>query len=174
MTQFDWVSFRSCNEFKKMDSVDIFGYLTHCWRLVCHDDVIKWKHLPRYWPFVGSPVAGEFPSQRSVIRSFDVFFDLYLNKWLSKQSWGWWFETPSCPLWRDSNELTLYFGKYLRPSKKCHLGIMPSQFTGHSIIVSKASSGFKRYDDRALVHWPYVRFPAAVQFIHWPEMRHVS
>ena len=39
-----------------------------------------------------SPVAGEFPSQRPVTRSFDVFFDLCLNNWLSKQSWGWWFE----------------------------------------------------------------------------------
>ena len=27
-------------------------------------------------------------------------FDLCLNKRLSKQSWGWWFETPSRPLWR--------------------------------------------------------------------------
>ena len=42
-----------------------------------------------------SPVTGEFPSQRPVTRSFDVFFDLTLNKQLSKQSWGWWFETPS-------------------------------------------------------------------------------
>ena len=37
-----------------------------------------------------SPVTGEFPSQRPVTRSFDVFFDQRLNKWLSKQSWGWW------------------------------------------------------------------------------------
>ena len=29
-----------------------------------------------------------------------VFFDLHLNKRLSKQSWGWWFETP---LWRHCN-----------------------------------------------------------------------
>ena len=35
-----------------------------------------------------SPVTGEFPSQRPVTRSFDVFFDLRLNEWLSKQSWG--------------------------------------------------------------------------------------
>ena len=42
-----------------------------------------------------SPVTGEFPSQRPVTRSFDVFFDLCLNKRLSKQSWVWWFETPS-------------------------------------------------------------------------------
>ena len=39
-------------------------------------------------------VTGEFPSQRPVTRSFNVFFDLRLNKRLSKQSWGWWFETP--------------------------------------------------------------------------------
>ena len=26
-----------------------------------------------------------------------------LNKRLSKQSWGWWFETPSHPLWRHCN-----------------------------------------------------------------------
>ena len=50
-----------------------------------------------------SPVSGEFPAQRPVTRSFDVFFDLRLNKPLSKQSWGWWFETPSRPLWRHCN-----------------------------------------------------------------------
>ena len=33
-----------------------------------------------------SPVPGEFPTQRPVTRSFDVFFDLRLNKRLSKQS----------------------------------------------------------------------------------------
>ena len=37
---------------------------------------------------------------------FDVFFDMHLNKRLSKQSWGWWFETPSRPLWCHCNELT--------------------------------------------------------------------
>ena len=49
------------------------------------------------------PVPGEFPSQRPVTRSFAIFFDLCLNKRLSKQSWGWWFETPSCSLWRHCN-----------------------------------------------------------------------
>ena len=52
-----------------------------------------------------SPVTGEFPAQRPVTRCFDIFFDLRLNKRLSKQSWGWWFETPSRPLWRHCNEL---------------------------------------------------------------------
>ena len=50
-----------------------------------------------------SPVTGEFPAHRPVTQSFDIFFDLRLNKRLSKQSWGWWFETPSCPLWRHCN-----------------------------------------------------------------------
>ena len=35
-----------------------------------------------------SPVTGEFPAQRPVTRNFDVFFDLRLNKRLSKQSWS--------------------------------------------------------------------------------------
>ena len=46
---------------------------------------------------------GEFPTQRPVTWSFDVFFDLRLNKRLSKQQWGWWFETPSWSLWRQCN-----------------------------------------------------------------------
>ena len=52
-----------------------------------------------------SPVPGEFPTLRPVTRSFDVFLDLRLNKRLSKQPWGWWFETLSCPLWRHRNGL---------------------------------------------------------------------
>ena len=44
--------------------------------------------------------SGEFPTQRPVTRSFDVFFGLRLNKRLSKQSRGWWFETLSHSLWR--------------------------------------------------------------------------
>ena len=46
---------------------------------------------------------GEFYTQRPETRSFDVFFDLRLYKRLSKQSWGWWFETPSWSLWRQCN-----------------------------------------------------------------------
>ena len=51
-----------------------------------------------------SPVPSEIPERRPMTRGFDVFFDLCLNKRLSKQSWGWWFETPSRPLWRHRNE----------------------------------------------------------------------
>ena len=50
-----------------------------------------------------SQVTGEFPSQRPVTWSFDVFFDLRLTKRLSKQSRRRWFETPSHSLWRHCN-----------------------------------------------------------------------
>ena len=45
-------------------------------------------------------LCGEFtgprwiPAQRSVTRSFDVFFDLHPNKRLSKQWWGLWGKPP--------------------------------------------------------------------------------
>ena len=54
-----------CNGFNRLNFASF-------WR---HDVVIKWKHFPRYWP---------------ATRSFDVFFDLRLNKRLNKQSRGWW------------------------------------------------------------------------------------
>ena len=50
-----------------------------------------------------SPVTGDFPSHRPVTRSFDVCFDLRLNKRLSKQSRPRWVEAPSRSLWRHCN-----------------------------------------------------------------------
>ena len=64
-----------------------------------------------------SPVPSEFPSQRPVTRSFDVFFHLSLNKRLSKQSWGWWFEMPSRSLWRHCNSSLRLWGH----DRKFHL-----------------------------------------------------
>ena len=47
--------------------------------------------------------SNEFPTQRPVTRSFGGFSDLRLNERLSKQSWGWWFETPWSSFWRHCN-----------------------------------------------------------------------
>ena len=58
---------------------------------------------------VTGPLCGEFsgpdefPTQRPVTQSFDVFFDLRLSKRLCKQPWGWWFETPSWSWWHHCN-----------------------------------------------------------------------
>ena len=59
-------------------------------------------------------LCGEFTGHRwtprpkasdLVTQSFDVdvFFDLSQNKRLCKHWWGWWFETPSRPLWCHYN-----------------------------------------------------------------------
>ena len=72
---------------------------------------------PLCWEFTG---PGEFPTQRPVTRSFDVFFDLCLNKWLSKQPWCWWFETPSWSLWRQCNDCCcLQYPPYLVDTRGC-------------------------------------------------------
>ena len=64
---------------------------------------------------------GEVPAQRPVTRSFDVFFDLRLNKRLRIQPWGWWFETPSWSLWRHRNEAIKYVAGLMRDSyAKCN------------------------------------------------------
>ena len=79
----------------------VWGYSSFTW----------WRHqMETFTEFLAiyagnSPVPGEFPTQRPVKRNFDVYFDLRPNKWLSKQSWGWWFETPLRPLWRHHYEL---------------------------------------------------------------------
>ena len=67
-----------------------------------------------------SPVTGEFPSQRPVTRSFDVFFDLPLNKRLSKQSRRRWFETQSRPLWHHCNGIFPNRTLYLQNVPTCH------------------------------------------------------
>ena len=73
-----------------------------------HCGVIKWKHFPRHCE-ENPPVTDEFPSQRPVMRSFDIFFYLRLNKLLSKQSRRWWFETPSRSLSRHCNGLLYWY-----------------------------------------------------------------
>ena len=76
---------------------------------ICKATVSWWRHQMETFSALlaicagNSPVTGEFPIQRPVTRSFDVYFDLRPNERLSKQSRGWWFETLSSPLWRHRN-----------------------------------------------------------------------
>ena len=74
---------------------------------ILHDDVIKRKHFPCYWPLVrgihqslvDSPHKGQWHS--------DIFFYLCLNEQLSKQSRRWWSEMPSPSLWRYCHVMVL-------------------------------------------------------------------
>ena len=95
---------------------DVFGVACpreSCWTIRTagylrrhHDDVIKWKHFPRYWPFGRgihrSPVNSPYKDQWRGALMFSLI--CALNKRLSKQSWGWWFETPSRSLWRHCSD----------------------------------------------------------------------
>ena len=93
--------------------------ITHCLGLrhetmvctVCFS-IFLWKHFPRYWP--EGPLCGEFTGHRWVPRTKASDAELWcflwfcaLNKLLSKQSWGWWFETPLCSLWGHCNVYVL-------------------------------------------------------------------
>ena len=75
----------------------------------CRDFITWWRHqMETFYALLAlcagnSPVIGELPPRRPVTRSFDVFFDLCINKRLYKQSIHRWFETPSRSLWRHCN-----------------------------------------------------------------------
>ena len=108
----------------------------------------RWRHQRKAFSVLlalcagNSPVTGEFPAQRPVTRSFDVFFDLLPNKRLSEQSRGWWFETPSCSVWRHCNAKD---GFYIKT------GPCP-QWRGRSRIVAMVTK--RKHFPR---HWSFVR-----------------
>ena len=94
-----------CSRFSLFRGLSSANFIYIC---IYNGDVIKWKYFPRYWLFVRwihrSPVNSP---QRPEPRSFDVFFDLCPNKRLSKQAWGWRFETPSRSLLRHSYDISV-------------------------------------------------------------------
>ena len=63
---------------------------------------------------VTGPLCGELTGHRWIplTKASDAEIWCFLwsapNKRLSNQSWGWWFETPSSPLWRHRNANQLH------------------------------------------------------------------
>ena len=65
-------------------------------KTLSHDEVIKWKHFRRFWPFVclgggggGKPVTGGFPSQMPVTLNVDVFCGMrWTNGWANNRDAG--------------------------------------------------------------------------------------
>ena len=77
--------------------------------------------------FVTGHLCGEFtglrwfPHTKASDAELRSFFDLRLNKRLSKQSWGWWFETLSRPIWRHSNGIHIcILPRRISQLSKCH------------------------------------------------------
>ena len=59
--------------------------------LSCHDDVIKWKHFPRYWPFVPgihrSPLNSSYKGQwRGALMI--SFICAWINGWVNNRKAG--------------------------------------------------------------------------------------
>ena len=123
---------------------------THTSFMQLHDDVIKWKHFPHYWPFVlgihrsqmNIPHKGQW-----VTRSFDVFFDLRLNKRLSKQSRRWWFETPLRPLLRQCNETIGFSHQIIKFERNCVL-LMLTCWNKYAYSCTCTHSEAKRFKKR--------------------------
>ena len=107
-TDFLW-SNRQWYYFVKASLVSLDGFQCLAGPTQPHDICTWWHHQMETYSALlvlcagNSPVTGEFSSQRPVTRSFHVFFDLRLNKRLSKQSRRRWIETSSRSLWRHSN-----------------------------------------------------------------------
>ena len=83
------------------------------WVVMARIGALWWHHqMERFSALLAlcvgnSQVTCGFPSQRPVTQSFDVFFDLCLNKWLNKQLERRQFETPSHPLWCHCNVIKI-------------------------------------------------------------------
>ena len=116
----------------------------------CFHNIIWWRHQMETFSILlalcagNAPVTGEFPSQRPVMWSFDVFFDLCLNKQFSKQSRRWWFEMPLRSLWCpcndhfESSQKLILSGCISWVSDNCHnLYTFNSEWPKTSSVISK-------------------------------------
>ena len=80
--------------------------LTTCWPSM-HDDVIKWKHFPRYWPFVRGihrwPVNSPHKGQWRGALMYSLICT-WINGWVNDREAG----DLRCPLWRHCNGLIFF------------------------------------------------------------------
>ena len=135
-----------------------------------------WRHQMETFSALLAICAGNspVPPQRPVTRSFDVFFD----KRLSKQSWGWWFETLSRPLWRHCNVVCVCVLPRMEPilQRLCeHINSSPLNKMAATLADDKFRCIFLNGSDRIPIRFPlkFVRRspiynkPALVQMMAW-------
>ena len=102
---------------------------------------------------VNGPLCQEFaghrwtppppPLQRPARLNIAVYFDLCLNKRLSKQSRRWWFETPSRSLWYHCSYLSLT--KVRTKTVICHGWLYKSKSDGHTMKYKHLKLVISRY-----------------------------
>ena len=103
-TKSDYCKKQKCHFFQSMMTISL---IIHHDMILC-DDSMTTSSNGNIFHITGH-LCGEFTGHRWIplTKASDVelwcFFDLSLNKGLSKQSWGWWFEMPSHPLWCHCN-----------------------------------------------------------------------
>ena len=111
-------------------------------------------------------LGGEFTGRRWIphIKASDAELWCFLwfapKKGLSKQSWGWWFETPSRPLWRHSNEQCLR--ECLSNVTHCSdliKSVIASQITGVSIVCTTVCSSADQTKHQSSTSLAFVRGP---------------
>ena len=142
-----------------------------CWTTDSRGCCLRWwRHQMEPFSPLLAICAGN--SQRPVTRSFDLVFDIRLNKRLSKQSWGRWFETPSRPLWRHSNE-----------SERCELDpcmlndTISPPFVGYmrdtlqGLILNFQKKCFRKFDSKEMIH---LLTPTLTTYIVCPNFKHSS
>ena len=82
-------------------------------RIIQHDNAIKWKHFPRYWPFVQgihrSPANSPHKDQWRKALMFSLIC-AWINDWVNKL-WSWWFEADSSPLCHHNEKSAVVVGK---------------------------------------------------------------
>ena len=79
-----WTSVSTCGQW----SWSLHMNMSEC---QTHDDVIKWKHFPRYWPFVRrihrSPVNSPHKGQWRGALMFSLIW-IWINGWVSNREAG--------------------------------------------------------------------------------------
>ena len=107
----DWLLLASYNHLLVYVYVITFVYAFSSLRHVIidsrHSKKSWWRHQMETFSALLAICAGNSPvPMNSPLKRqwrFDVCIGLCLNKRLSKQWWGWWFETPSRSIWRHCN-----------------------------------------------------------------------
>ena len=107
-------------------------------------------------------LCGEFTGDRWIpcTKASDAeLWCFFLSERLSKQSWGWWFETPSRPFWCQINGIWLRKCIHLpaRPNEPCKIGPCTIVTTWYVVYDSRGTNWLTNWSLmwKLICHVPY-------------------